>query len=1030
MKIAGLILFLLVGQAGAATYYVDFDGGSDSNAGTSTGAAWKHCQGDTAATGTAASTLLSPGDIVNFKGGVVYRSSVLIRIGGTSGSRITYRTGPGWGTGLATISGADAMTQTWTNCTSASDCYSNANWANIWYSSIPASVSNIWHRLYQDGETLHIAQQPSPSDPFNWDRIAEEWANADATITRTSLTNAAILTNAAASFYNGSWVGVWVQGNLASLQPITNYTPAAHSIGFSLTDSHDPYTAASNRRFTILNHPKLIDAAGEYAVMTNENRIYLWAKNSANPNSVGISTAQRTGGFYVGTSEYTTSSSYLTFTNLILANAYGHPVRDFETEAGGLIHLGQYGVPTSGTIITNCVFRDCSSPEIGAHLIYIYSGSNNIIAGNSLSNSFNRGVCLNGGASNSILGNVHISLNGTMTDCFGVTNLLIEGNTYDKNTGTHANAITAYSFNRGVVVRKNKVTNCVRMLTFQECYNLSVENNIFDGSGFGSIHEWDGYETGFVRFLNNTIINGEPNLPTLYLTSSSATYLVQNNIISGLAMPTGTHTYNLYTGSATYIPALSTGEATNTLAAIVPSYASGNYMIASNSASGYALDRGTDASAYGYADDYAGNTRSGTWDLGAFEYGSGGGGDVTAPTCAITSPTNNQPSVATSIAISGTSSDDTAVASVTLTNVSTATGFTVTGTTSWSATATLAYGSNYLRAIATDSSGNKATNAIAVLSVNDTNTWASTRSPYLGVQYLQTQNPAAQHTLMSNVPATYVNLPITYAILTGGAYGGYGNGTNYYDATYALNTNNGWRVILQFSDMPTNKILDYLPYLTNRYRCWMVNPINENDDATVSSETIKYYRAVMPTMRLGGPALYHLKNPTYIDALVASGAFAMLDSFVGHDYLACPLNGLCTAGWWTNSYYHPIDAPTDYHPEWSVGNLAARLAWMNSYTNLLRTNYTDTPKVMVTEYGIYQNNPEDGLYAGQIFRNMQIPAFVTANFATTNACPYNNALYDGVGVGYFTPSQQNFLKRIAPLSRGLGTITTDNLVIQ
>lgn len=407
----------------------------------------------------------------------------------------------------------------------------------------------------------------------------------------------------------------------------------------------------------------------------------------------------------------------------------------------------------------------------------------------------------------------------------------------------------------------------------------------------------------------------------------------------------------------------------------------------------------------------------------------GGGGDVTAPTCAITSPTNNQPSVATSIAINGTSSDNVAVSSVTLTNVSTATGFTVNGTTSWSATATLAYGSNYIRAIATDSSGNKATNAIAVLAVNNTNTWSSERSPYLGVQYLQVQNPAAQHTLMSNVPATYVNMPITYAILTGGAYGGSPNGTNYYDLTYALNTNNGWRVILQFSDMPTNKILTYLPYLTNRYPCWMVIPLNENPDTTETSETIKYYRAVMPNMRLGGPALYHLQNPTYVNTLITNGAFQMLDSFVMHDYLAVPLNGLCTSGWWTNEYYHPIYTPTNYNPGWSVSNLVNRLTWMNSYTNVLRTNFTDTPKVMVTEYGIYQNDAPDGAYAGQVFRNMQIPVWVTANFATTNQCPYNNALYDGVGVGYFTLGQQNFISRVAPAKRAT-TLNVTTLNIQ
>lgn len=383
----------------------------------------------------------------------------------------------------------------------------------------------------------------------------------------------------------------------------------------------------------------------------------------------------------------------------------------------------------------------------------------------------------------------------------------------------------------------------------------------------------------------------------------------------------------------------------------------------------------------------------------------------------ITSQTNNQPSVSTSVSVSGNSADDILVTSVTLTNISTSTGFTVTGTTSWSTTVVLQQGTNIIQAIAADGNGNTATNSINIIAVNLSNSWSRSQSPYLGVQYLQTQNPASQHTLMRTVPATYVNLPITYAILTGGPYGGYPNGTNYYDAQYALNTS--WNIILQFSDMPTNLIATYLPYLVNRYPCWMVIPLNENPDTSETSQIIKLYRAALPTVRMGGPALYHMVNPPYIDALIASNAFQLLDSFIMHDYLAVPLNGVCTDGWWTNSYFHPSNTPTGYHPEWSVGNLQSRLEWMQTYTNLLRTDYLDTPKIMITEYGIYQNDIPDGAYAGELFRRMKIPVWVTANFAATNQCPFNNALYDGTGVGYFTESQQTFLLNIHSLRRGI-----------
>lgn len=59
----------------AATYYVDYAGGSDSNNGISAVTAFKHSPGDSNCTGTCAATSLSPGDKVILKGGVVYNSS-------------------------------------------------------------------------------------------------------------------------------------------------------------------------------------------------------------------------------------------------------------------------------------------------------------------------------------------------------------------------------------------------------------------------------------------------------------------------------------------------------------------------------------------------------------------------------------------------------------------------------------------------------------------------------------------------------------------------------------------------------------------------------------------------------------------------------------------------------------------------------------------------------------------------------------------------------------------------------------------
>lgn len=91
----------------AANYYVDYSAGADTNAGTSTATAWKHCPGDPAATGTALAKTLAAGDTVFFKGGVSYvftgANGISLKWNGTSGSPITYdgNSAGTWGTGRA-----------------------------------------------------------------------------------------------------------------------------------------------------------------------------------------------------------------------------------------------------------------------------------------------------------------------------------------------------------------------------------------------------------------------------------------------------------------------------------------------------------------------------------------------------------------------------------------------------------------------------------------------------------------------------------------------------------------------------------------------------------------------------------------------------------------------------------------------------------------------------------------------------------------------------------------------------------------
>lgn len=88
-----------------ADYYVDYQAGSDSNNGKSTNAPFKHAPGDPSATGIAASTVLQPGDIVKFKGGVVYPRQIYVTRSGSQGNNIVYdgNTDGSWGSGRAVM---------------------------------------------------------------------------------------------------------------------------------------------------------------------------------------------------------------------------------------------------------------------------------------------------------------------------------------------------------------------------------------------------------------------------------------------------------------------------------------------------------------------------------------------------------------------------------------------------------------------------------------------------------------------------------------------------------------------------------------------------------------------------------------------------------------------------------------------------------------------------------------------------------------------------------------------------------------
>jgi hypothetical protein len=112
--LVSLLLSLSLTASFGASFFVDYVGGSDAAAGTSTGTAFQHIPGDTAATGTAASTTLTGGDSVILKGGVSYvvPTNAIINLswnGSSSSSVVYYGTNGAWGSGRAIITDNHAV---------------------------------------------------------------------------------------------------------------------------------------------------------------------------------------------------------------------------------------------------------------------------------------------------------------------------------------------------------------------------------------------------------------------------------------------------------------------------------------------------------------------------------------------------------------------------------------------------------------------------------------------------------------------------------------------------------------------------------------------------------------------------------------------------------------------------------------------------------------------------------------------------------------------------------------------------------
>lgn len=456
-------------SAQATVYYVDYGAGSDSASGKAPDKAWRHAPGDPLATDAPKAAQLAPGDTVRFKGGVVYRGSIVLKADGAEGAPITYA-GDAWGDRPAVFDGSDPVVSV-APCPSAEACGQAANWNQL--SLVEFTPPKTKMIKFFDGEgMLYESQFPRAKDPFFSDDIADyvEIPEGDYQRGQAGEIQSAKLAKALERGGGGAELSIWARGNRVTRRPITaiegdvlRFAPN----GLQLYDDR-PGKAA------VANAAGLIDAPGFYAVIA-PGRAVAWLR----PGGGGLVVGSGRGGFDIKGRSDVAIRGFL-FQHYS-AGKYGEGVQ--VTNSGTLARR---------VLIAKNVFRR-SALYTGAGAIMIGKVDGAEISGNTFAD-IERGSGIRTNAkpvSNlRIVGNRFERLGQTGILVMSSTDVLVSKNVMTGLKGIHGNGISIYLENRRVTVSDNRILDSDRPMTFHGedpvqpgDHDLVIQRNLFSATG-------------------------------------------------------------------------------------------------------------------------------------------------------------------------------------------------------------------------------------------------------------------------------------------------------------------------------------------------------------------------------------------------------------------------------------------------------------------------------------------------------------------------------------------------------------------
>lgn len=286
---------------GSSVRYIDYAGGDDTRDGTSPATAWRHHPWDPAATNNPAAA--SGPRTYFFKGGVVYRGTLVADESGTGDQPIRLLADPAWGAGPAVIAGSVALSGWQRVDPATTDAgFTAAAVQHLWMAQVPGTaIPRAAWQVQPDGTRtrLVLARWPNwrvehPYDHFTqWFRI-ESFKHA---FPRMTISAPKVLTGFAPDAFKGATI--WADhpnqsGEFSIYGPFPSSVGAYDAKTGSLRPqlNHPARHPRTGSPFYLENLPRFLDEPGEWYFAATSRRCYLWLPEGSDPNATTIEVAQ------------------------------------------------------------------------------------------------------------------------------------------------------------------------------------------------------------------------------------------------------------------------------------------------------------------------------------------------------------------------------------------------------------------------------------------------------------------------------------------------------------------------------------------------------------------------------------------------------------------------------------------------------------------------------------------------------------------------------------------------------------------